>query len=45
MVKFARYEPGRLELESLHASAVRLIDETEPQPELLPGAQPQPVQQ
>jgi hypothetical protein len=32
MVKFARYEPGLQELEALHASAVRLIDETEPQP-------------
>jgi hypothetical protein len=32
MVKFARYEPGRPELEALHQSAVRLIDETEPQP-------------
>lgn len=32
MVKFARYEPGPPELEALHQSAVRLIDETEPQP-------------
>ena len=32
MVKFARYEPGRPELEALYESAVRLIDETEPQP-------------
>ncbi len=32
MVKFARYEPGRTELQALHDSAVRLIDETEPQP-------------
>jgi hypothetical protein len=30
MVKFARYEPGEPELQSLHQSAVRLIDETEP---------------
>ncbi|HZV37065.1 MAG TPA: hypothetical protein VFB72_20985, partial [Verrucomicrobiae bacterium] len=28
MVKFARYEPGMAELEALHQSAVRLIDET-----------------
>ncbi len=32
MVKFARYEPGQPELQALHESAVRLIDETEPQP-------------
>jgi hypothetical protein len=39
MVKFARYEPGEPELQALHESAVRLIDETEPQPE---PAQPAP---
>jgi hypothetical protein len=33
MVKFARYEPGETELRTLHESALRLIDETEPQPE------------
>jgi hypothetical protein len=32
MVKFARYEPGQPELQALHESAIRLIDETEPQP-------------
>lgn len=32
MVKFARYEPGPPELQALHESAVRLVDETEPQP-------------
>ncbi len=32
MVKFARYEPGQPELQALHESAMRLIDETEPQP-------------
>jgi hypothetical protein len=32
MVKFARYEPGPTELEALHNSALRLIDETEPEP-------------
>lgn len=32
MVKFARYEPGPPELQALHDSASRLIDETEPQP-------------
>ncbi|MBI3848676.1 MAG: hypothetical protein HY298_00065 [Verrucomicrobia bacterium] len=30
LVKFARYEPGRPELEDLHASALQLVDETEP---------------
>lgn len=33
MVKFARYEPGRPELQVLLDSATRLIDETEPRPE------------
>lgn len=32
MVKFARYEPQRPELETLHNSALRLVDETEPEP-------------
>jgi len=31
MVKFAKYEPGPPELQTLHDSAVRLVDETEPQ--------------
>jgi hypothetical protein len=30
LVKFARYEPGEPELRELHASAVRLVEETEP---------------
>jgi hypothetical protein len=30
LVKFARYEPAEPELRDLHASALRLIDETEP---------------
>lgn len=30
LVKFARYEPGEAELRDLHASAVRLVAETEP---------------
>jgi hypothetical protein len=30
LVKFARYEPGEAELRELHASAVRLVEETEP---------------
>jgi hypothetical protein len=33
LVKFARYEPGEAELRDLHASAVRLVEETEPMPE------------
>ena len=32
LVKFARYEPGRAELQELHAAASLLIDETEPRP-------------
>jgi len=32
LVKFAKYEPGENELRGLHASALRLVDETEPQP-------------
>jgi hypothetical protein len=31
LVKFARYEPGEPELRNLHAAAVRLVDETEPE--------------
>jgi hypothetical protein len=30
LVKFARYEPGEPELRDLHASAIRLVEETEP---------------
>jgi hypothetical protein len=36
LVKFAKYEPGENELRGLHASAVRLVEETEPQP--VPGS-------
>jgi hypothetical protein len=35
LVKFAKYEPGENELRELHSSAVRLVEETEPQPEPL----------
>ena len=31
LVKFAKYEPGENELRELHGSAVRLVEETEPQ--------------
>jgi hypothetical protein len=30
LVKFAKYEPGENELRELHASAVKLVEETEP---------------
>jgi len=30
LVKFAKYEPGETELRELHASALRLVEETEP---------------
>src|SRR5215471_2615152 len=33
LVKFARYEPREPELRDLHHSALRLVEETEPQPE------------
>lgn len=41
MVKFAKYEPGPPELQALHDSAVRLLDETEPQP-LAPEGEAEP---
>jgi hypothetical protein len=37
LVKFAKYEPVEPELRDLHASAVRLVDETEPVAEPEPG--------
>jgi hypothetical protein len=33
LVKFAKYEPREAELRELHASALRLVEETEPLPE------------
>ncbi len=30
LVKFAKYEPGEIELRGLHESALRLVEETEP---------------
>jgi len=47
LVKFARYEPGQPELRDLHASALRLVEETEPVPVppetgLPPASQPPP---
>ncbi len=38
LVKFARYEPAEPELRDLQASALRLVEETEPRP--VPEAQP-----
>jgi hypothetical protein len=43
MVKFAKYEPGPPELQALHDSAVRLVDETEPQPLVPQSASDSPV--
>src|SRR5262249_1722740 len=37
LVKFARYEPGEPELRDLHGAARRLIEETEPHVESVPG--------
>jgi len=34
LVKFAKYEPGETELRELHGSALRLVEETEPQSNL-----------
>jgi hypothetical protein len=39
LVKFARYEPREPELRDLHQSALRLIEETEPQPEPVANAE------
>lgn len=40
LVKFAKYEPREPELRELHASAVRLVEETEPrQAEAMPAQQ------
>jgi hypothetical protein len=39
LVKFARYEPREPELRDLHHSAVRLVEETEPSPEPVAGAE------
>lgn len=40
LVKFARYEPREVELRDLHDSAVRLVEETEPQPSPVAAAEP-----
>lgn len=41
LVKFAKYEPGEPELRGLHASAVRLVEETEPVAVLSPESKVQ----
>jgi hypothetical protein len=38
LVKFAKYEPAEAELHGLHTSAVKLVEETEPQPAENSGA-------
>ena len=38
LVKFAKYEPTEMELRDVHASAVRMVDETTPVPESTPQA-------
>lgn len=43
LVKFAKFEPGRKELEGLHAAAVRLVEETTPR--FVPPPPGQPVAQ
>ena len=51
LVKFARYEPGEPELRDLLASALKLVEETEPRPEPVinqsvgnpPGQTPEPA--
>jgi hypothetical protein len=40
LVKFAKYEPAETELRQLHGAAVRLVVETEPQPERDPATGP-----
>jgi hypothetical protein len=42
LVKFAKYEPGEPELRELHNSAVWLVEETEPKPELPLTETPEP---
>lgn len=46
LIKFAKYEPTEAELRALHASALRLVNETEPRPIPVESAsQPVPVTQ
>ena len=42
LVKFAKYEPAEPELRDLHASALRLVSETEPRPAATEAAATQP---
>jgi hypothetical protein len=43
LVKFAKYEPGEKELLNLHGAALRLVEETEPQPQSAPVAAAAPT--
>lgn len=43
LVKFARYEPREVELRDLHDSAVRLVEETEPQSTPVAAVEPAQV--
>lgn len=45
LVKFARYEPGRPELQDLYEAALRLVDETAPRPEPAPVGAGAPARQ
>ncbi|MBP8259176.1 MAG: hypothetical protein KA118_05895 [Verrucomicrobia bacterium] len=38
LIKFARYEPGRHELDEIYRAAVRLVEETAPAPLPVPGS-------
>ena len=44
LIKFAKYEPTETELRALHASALRLVNETEPRllPPDIQSSQPAP---
>lgn len=44
MVKFAKYEPTQMELEDLHNAAMRIVEETEPRPNLQPAGGQSPSQ-
>jgi len=43
MVKFAKYEPTQMELEDLHNAAMRIVEETEPRPNMPTSVAPQPI--
>lgn len=43
LVKFAKYEPAEPELRDLHASALRLVSETEPRPQTVDQGAERPL--